>query len=1104
MKSIRFWLLQTIAFIGFSFLALRYYPMAFPIVNLQIQMDRTAALKAADEWANAQSWGPKNYRQAASFDSDDQVQTYVELSQGTAAFERILKEKLYYPYTWRVRHFAEGQTNETHIIFTPQGDFYGFSERIPENSPGPALSQEAALKVAEQEAIRNGKVDFSAYQLVEKSKEERPNHRVDHTFTYERTQEKIGEGRYRLKLVVSGDKLTELVYGIKVPDSFLRQYSEMRSFNNTIASIASIGMLLIYIIGGCGVGLFFLFRGNWVIWKTPLLWGIGVAALQTLEQINQLPLQWMNYDTALPISGFLLRNASNSLISFLVECLLLSASFMAAESLSRKAFPKHPQLWKVWSTSQASSLQILGRTVGGYLWVGFFFAYLVLIYHLGRTSLGWWTPSDTLFQPDSLASYFPWLTGVARSLHAGFWEECLFRAVPLAGAALLGTRFGHKNKWIGGAFILQALIFAAAHANYPAQPSYARVVELILPSCLFGGLYLTFGLLPGIILHYTFDVISFSIPLFVSQTPRIWIDRGLVILISLIPLWIVLGARLKTGKWGELKKSDLNEGWKSTAQKHTLNEDFRKPAKVEIRPAFVMTMSLLAVLSLGLWFFAFPRINQDVPLSISRDQAIILARQAVEKTGFQLSPEWQPLAKAQPPQPSEGHFIWKTESAAIFSQLMGKYLSPSTWLVRFVKFYGDVNERAEEFQVFILGNGEIQRVRHELPENRKGNNLEQQDARKTALRFIAEKYSFLPEQLREVSSQAFKLPNRRDWLFIFQDPSIHLKLGEARIGVKIAGDQVSASKQFVFIPEDWERKERGRENILSVIRIISVIVIAIIFLNGLILAILNWTKKNFNIQAFKVSLLSLGFLNLANWLNSLPSHFAQFSTQEPKTNQMVNLVGFSLLQILVLSGCGAVLSGYLYRSSAKRDLTLKSHSEYLVGISSGIVLTCFFGCISQLIPLENPTLAGVGAIDSAFPFLMGIQTVDRLIFISLGITLVGLLFEKITASSNRRKLLGAFFTLIFGLAGVGLRPESIIQWLTLGSALGLALWVTLRYLVPGRPQLIPLMVAGGISLLEFRQLLLHPYLGSTLAESIAIVFIWGVAFLWHHCLRIKT
>ena len=68
-----------------------------------------------------------------------------------------------------------------------------------------------------------------------------------------------------------------------------------------------------------------------------------------------------------------------------VPCL----SFMAAETLSRRAFPHHPQLWRAWAKEPGASIQILGRTVSGYLLVSVFFAYDVLLYVITTRTFGW-------------------------------------------------------------------------------------------------------------------------------------------------------------------------------------------------------------------------------------------------------------------------------------------------------------------------------------------------------------------------------------------------------------------------------------------------------------------------------------------------------------------------------------------------------------------------------------------------------------------------------------------------------------------------------------------------------------------------------------------
>ncbi len=165
----------------------------------------------------------------------------------------------------------------------------------------------------------------------------------------------------------------------------------------------------------------------------------------------------------------------------------------------------------------------------------------MVLFYLGTSRLeGWWSPADALVQPDLLASYQPWLQAVSISLFASLWEESIFRAVPIACAALVGARYGRRGAWIWAAVVIQAVVFAAGHANYPQQPPYARVVELTLPALVWGVVYVRFGLVPTILAHFLYDLSLISSVLFASNA---FVDQLVIVAVGAVPLAVVLRAR---------------------------------------------------------------------------------------------------------------------------------------------------------------------------------------------------------------------------------------------------------------------------------------------------------------------------------------------------------------------------------------------------------------------------------------------------------------------------------------------------------------------------------------------------------------------------------
>ena len=206
-----FWISACLLFVGGMFYSAKVFPKAFTILNVELKMNRDNAFSKAKSLSESNQWGPENYNQAATFYHDSQTQNFVELDVGgSEKVSNLMKDGLYHFYTWKVRHYKELETNETIITFTPSGDFYGFKEILSETDEGAALIQTDARQNAETFLQNNTSINISNYREIEASEEVVPSGRIDHTFVYERLDAEIGNGSFRLKLMVSGDKVSEI------------------------------------------------------------------------------------------------------------------------------------------------------------------------------------------------------------------------------------------------------------------------------------------------------------------------------------------------------------------------------------------------------------------------------------------------------------------------------------------------------------------------------------------------------------------------------------------------------------------------------------------------------------------------------------------------------------------------------------------------------------------------------------------------------------------------------------------------------------------------------------------------------------------------------
>jgi hypothetical protein len=1097
------WFLLITLFITGSVYTWFKFTDAFPVVNVQVETDREEAVRIAKQTAESRGFSVHDIQIAVRFDLDQEVQYYTELEAGgKEAFGDMLADTLYEPYTWLVRFFQERQEAECLVRLAPNGNVYGFYEKVPEDDPGPILSEpEARSLVADMARTYN--IPLQAYDEVEVSSEIKPGGRMDHVFVYERTDISLGkDGRYRIRFTVTGNKVTQIKRYVEVPEAFHLRYENMRAANRTIANVGLVAMFLFLGIGGLA-GLFFLLKRHGVKWKPALYWGGGIAILQIAALFNQWPLIWMNYDTALSKSSFVFQQVLGFILSGTVLACVMTLTFAVAEGLTRMAFPKHIRLWKVWSGPVAATGEIHKQTWIGILSTGIFFGFSTFFYLMVSHHWNWWSPASPLYDPNILAHILPWLNPLAISLQAGFWEEALFRAIPLAGAALLGERFGGKKWWIGAALVIQALIFGAAHASYANQPAYARVVELFIPSLAFGFLYLHYGLLPGVILHFVYDVVWMSLPLFNTSAPGSGIHRILVILLTLFPLGIIYFHRLRLGKQ-EIKASFLNG--KPVVKIPEKEKSPELPLKTgRITPMLRGFLFLSGLLFLVIWYHHTSFENEDPGLWMGRAEARRASEAALAERGFELADSvWMVSERVVKPQEQEGRFARQCGGETGYRQLMGSFLSGPAWIVRYARFSGDVPERAEEFRIYVVGDGEIRRFIHRLPEARPAPSLSEEEAEKTAHAFLRARLGLDPRLLKKISVTPQKMPNRTDWTFTWADTIRYpLNSGEGRVSVTVSGNEISQyNPGYIHIPEQWERDERNRETLRNLIQILSVV-----FLFGLFIvtAISAYQNDHHDQVSQKIWILLGGVFLLAGlfhlW-NTWPDIRFGLNPAEPLQGQIFRWVAFGVIRNLVLAFCLPLLFLIVrdYESDHMRD-----KPSMWIGFSAGLWGLGILALVQNRLTFYQPVWADYSALNARIP--LAHLLVTRLWIFSILCVVFMILFrgvDRLTGGGVRKRIYGH---LVFLAAGFGFSSlffmDTITSWFVSGLVIYLlSVWVY-RIIFRAMPSAIPFVIFPFFAACAYTQIRYKGYPGVLTNEVVALAGLFIAAWIFSFYLRVK-
>ncbi len=878
-------------------LAIWLFPRAFAVVALDNRLTQATALAKADSFFAAHGLADSAARRAVRFGADREALIFVDLSAGGAdSVKALVASKDVALYSWSVRAFAPGQIREAAVEFAPDGRVIGFQRKLADADTIPGVAEDSATALARTvlrewlgESLDRWTVSATSYET------KKPSERIDRTVTFERSDRKVGDAPIRLDVVIAGNTPSLARPYLHVPESFTRRYAEMRSSNDFLALLATVGVVLLL---GLGVWTIRRFSHHGLVrWRPALAAGAVIGAFLTAAGLNSVELGWYGYDTATPEGIFRAINLAGALAGGVMMGGMVALTLAAAEAASRTAFPRHTDWWKLWQAR--GTREVAAQVGGGYVVAAIAFAYVTSFYLVTQRFLGWWTPTEMMDDPNLIATAAPWINGIAMSLQAGVWEEALFRALPLSLLSLwVGTR-ANRSWWMAGGIVATAIVFGFAHANYESWPAYSRGVEIFLDACFWGLLFVRFGMLVVVLAHFAYDLVLFSLFTATGTALEYRISAAIAVVALLAPALVVGWRWVRQRGFTSLADDQRFGGWQKPEPEAALASDRTAPVVPPLSVRSRQVAIAAAVLAVALALAVPRRDTLGPPFTAKRADAVRVADSVMRARGEDPA-SWQRLTTtARDTAPERARFLRKHKLDSLAVPLAATYAVPAWWTVRYVHTAGAVADRAAEWRVRIYPDGRPLDLRRIVPDSTAGATLAPDSARRIARRAVAAA-GIDTLTLREADYDETPRPARRDVRITWEDTTLKFPAGaSARVWATLAGDVPLMVRRGIELPEAFHRAERERTTRMMA----SAALVGVLLFGALVAATIVAAKRRpmlvtdrfVSARATWMAVAALVVLMVAGIANTWPNAVFGYDTATPwSTHTAMQLVSLAI------------------------------------------------------------------------------------------------------------------------------------------------------------------------------------------------------------------
>ena len=394
---------------------------------------------------------------------------------------------------------------------------------------------------------------------------------------------------------------------------------------------------------------------------------------------------------------------------------------------------------------------------------------------------------------------------------------------------------------------------------------------------------------------------------------------------------------------------------------------------------------------------------------------------------------------------------------------------------------------------------------HTLPEGRPGASLDEAASRALAVAALRDRTSLdaTAGQAREVSARPSKLTGRTDWVFTFTDTTESpLPQGEPRIDVSIAGDEVTAVRRYVFVPEDWTRRARAAGTRATIVRIASGTLFGGLLVASAVLGVISWSRKRYAPWLFLLGTGMMFVAALVNGANGWPAVMASLSTAQPLPLQVgavagVGLVGLGLVSVLVGLALGAV------PHRLPPGARLPDRDALRLGMAAGAVAAGVSAAAAWLRMPPWARLPEIAPLNTAWPFVE--VATDPITGYLTRLAVVLALFtavDVVTRGWTRLRVPAAVALAAVGFVAVGAPPGSGVGgWLLAGLLTGAALVVVFVTLLRTDLSMTPVVLGTAAALGALVRGTHGPFPSAVPGSLTAAVLMLAISWLWFRELR---